>query len=141
MKITLCGSSAFRQKKVEIMDKLIELGHEPIIHSHYIESVKGGRKDIMERINSGEHAQLKIENDYIMWYYRAIVDSDAVLVVNLKKNETSNYIGGNALMEIAFAYVNGKKIYLLNDIPEISYKDEIVAMQPIIINNDLNKIK
>ncbi len=141
MEITLCGSSAFRQKKVEIMDKLIELGHEPIIHPHYIESVREGRKDIMERINSGEHAQLKIENNYIMWYYRAIVGSDAVLVVNLKKNEINNYIGGNALMEIAFAYVNNKKIYLLNNIPEISYKDEIIAMQPIIINNDLSKIK
>ncbi|MCK4540418.1 hypothetical protein KAU09_04655 [Candidatus Parcubacteria bacterium] len=141
MKITLSGSSAFRQKKVEIMDKLIKLGHKPIIHPHYIESVKGDRKNIMERINKGEHAQLKIENDYIMWYYRAIVSSDAILVVNLKKNEINNYIGGNTLMEIAFAYVNDKKIYLLNDIPEISYKDEIIAMKPIIINNDLNKIK
>jgi len=32
-----------------------------------------------------------------------------------------------------------KKIYLLNNIPDIFYKDEIVAMQPIIINEDISK--
>ena len=30
---------------------------------------------------------------------------------------------------------------MLNDIPEISYKEEILAMQPIIIKGDLNKVK
>lgn len=142
MKITLLGSSAFRKEKVEIFDNLKKLGHEPVIHQHYIESVKGNRTDIMERIAKGEHTQLKIENDYIKWYYNAIVSSDAVLVVNLEKNGQKNYIGGNALMEIGFAYVNNKKIFLLNPIPEyVSYVDEINAMQPVIINGDLNKIR
>lgn len=63
MKITLLGSSAFRKEKVEIFDKLKKLGHEPIIHPHYIESVKENRTDIMDRIAKGEHVQLKIEND------------------------------------------------------------------------------
>ena len=140
MKITICGSSAFREKKVEIMDKLIEMGHGPIIHPHYIESVKNGRKDILERIDKGEHAQLKIDNDYIKWYYNAIKGSEAILVVNLEKNNTPNYIGGNVLMEIGYAYALDKLIFLFNPIPKISYQDEIIAMKPIIINQDLTKI-
>ena len=144
MKIVICGSSAFREKKVWLFDELEKLGHEPVIHPHYIESVKEGRTDIIDRINKGEHAQLKIENNYIMWYYNAIVDSDAVLAVNIKKNNQKNYIGGNVFLEIGFAYVNKKKIFIYNNYPskdECKYLDEVLAMQPIILNGDLNLIK
>ncbi|KKP82103.1 MAG: hypothetical protein UR83_C0058G0016, partial [Candidatus Moranbacteria bacterium GW2011_GWF2_35_54] len=112
MKITILGSSAFREEKVRLYDELNKMGHEPIIHPHYIESVKEGKTEIMDRITKGEHAQLKIENDYIMWYYNAIVSGDAVLVVNIEKNGQKNYIGGNVFLEIGFAYVNKKKIFM-----------------------------
>lgn len=144
MKITLLGSSAFREKKVKLFDELKKLGHDPIIHPHYIESVKEGKTEIMDRIEKGEHAQLKIENDYIMWYYNAIVSSEAVLAVNLEKNGQKNYIGGNVFLEIGFAYVNKKKIFLYNDYPaekDCKYLDEILTMQPVVINGDLSKIK
>ena len=144
MKITILGSSAFREKKVELYDALKKIGHEPIIHPHYIESVKERKTEIMDRINKGEHAQLKIENDYIMWYYNAIVESEAVLAVNLEKNGQKNYIGGNVFLEIGFAYVNKKKIFLYNDYPsreDCKYLDEIEAMQPVVIEGDLSRIK
>ena len=44
-------------------------------------------------------------------------------------------------MEIGFAYVNNKKIFLLNPIPDMIYRDEIEACQPIVISNDLSLIK
>jgi predicted RNA-binding protein with PUA domain len=34
----------------------------------------------------------------------------------------------------------GKKIFLLNEIPEVENKEEILGMKPVIINNNLNKI-
>jgi hypothetical protein len=44
-------------------------------------------------------------------------------------------------MEIGFAHVNDKKVFLLNPVPEeVSYSDEITAMVDVIINGDLNKI-
>lgn len=43
--------------------------------------------------------------------------------------------------EIWFAFVLWKKIFLVNKIPETSYKDEIEAMNPIILDWDLEKIK
>ena len=44
-------------------------------------------------------------------------------------------------MEIGFAHVNDKKVFLLNPIPEdVSYADEIKAMADVILNGDLSKI-
>ena len=56
------------------------------------------------------------------------------------KNKTKNYVGGNTLIEIGQAYVNNKKIFLLNPIPEVSYRAEIEAIDPIILNGDLSAI-
>jgi hypothetical protein len=44
-------------------------------------------------------------------------------------------------MEIGFTHVNGKKIFLLNGVPEIFYSDEILAMYDVILNNDFVKIQ
>lgn len=44
-------------------------------------------------------------------------------------------------MEIGFAHVHGKKVFLLNPIPEIDfYKDELLTMADKILNGDLSKI-
>jgi hypothetical protein len=42
---------------------------------------------------------------------------------------------------MAFAFALDKKIFLLNPIPKMSYTDEIEAMKPIILNQNLNEIK
>lgn len=45
-------------------------------------------------------------------------------------------------MEMGMAYVNDKKIFLLNGIPKDSpYLDEIEAMDPVCLSGDLKKIK
>ena len=70
-----------------------------------------------------------------------IGELNAVLVLNPDKKGIKNYIGGNTLIEMGFAYVLDKKIFLYNPIPEMSYTDEIKAMKPIILNKDLSKIE
>lgn len=90
---------------------------------------------------SNDHDWVKKKGDAITKHFRKIDDSDCVLITNYEKNGLSNYIGGNTFLEIGYAYGTGKKIYILNDIPEISaYKDEILAMQPIILNGDIYNI-
>jgi len=141
MKIVICGSSIFKEKMLEYRDLLLRLGHEPIVHPDYEAFIKGEKKEIWSQITGGEHYKVKKSQGYIKWYYNAIYNSDAILVLNLNKNAIKNYIGGNTLMEIGFAYVNDKKIFLLNDIPEESpYVDEIKAMVDFILDGDLNKI-
>ncbi len=140
MKITIIGSSVFAKQMVEYQNQLIKLGHTVDLHKHYVSQARGGMKDMIEKMKS-EHAKVKIENDYIRYHYNEIVESDAVLVLNFDKNGIENYIGGNTLMELGFAYVHNKKIFLLNPISEMAYSEEIEAVQPIVINGDLSKIK
>lgn len=140
MKVVICGSSKFRHEMVEYKEKLEKLGHDVFVHDHYIKSANGKMPELMERVNR-EHAALKKEQNYIKQYHNAIKNSDAILVLNFDKNGIKNYIGGNTLMEMGFAHVNDKKIFLLNPIPDVSYKDEIKAMVDVVLDGDLSKIE
>lgn len=141
MKITICGSSTFRKEMVEYRNKLNQIGHEATIHPYYEELAAGRMPELMKRIEK-EHAAVKKQYDFIRWYHNAIANSDAILVLNFDKNEIKNYIGGNTLMEMGFAHVNNKKVFLLNPFPEeIGYIDEIKAMTDSILNGSLSKIK
>lgn len=87
-----------------------------------------------------ESARTKVEHDLIRGYFNKIKDNDAVLIANIEKNGIAGYIGGNAFLEMGFAHVLQKKIFLLNPIPNLGYTDEITVMTPIILNGDLTKI-
>ena len=141
MKIYVLGSTTFVSEMVAMVDRLKEAGHDGWIHPHYIDYVNEKNHPHLKRLeNKEEHAKIKIENDYIRQHYRHILASDAVLVVKGEKKGIGGYIGGNVLIEIGPAYVNDKKIFLLNQIPAMPYMEEIVALQPIILNGDLSKI-
>ncbi len=89
-----------------------------------------------------ESAEFKRKHDLIKDHYRKIMKSDGIVVLNYDKKGIPNYIGGNSFLEIGFAYVNDKKIFLLNPVPEIDfYKTEILAMRPIILDGDLRRIR
>ena len=141
MKIYILGSTTFVIEMVAFVEKLKECGHEGWIHPHYYDYVNQTNHPHLLSIERGEHASVKIEYDYIRQHYEHILKSDAVFVVNLEKNGVKNYIGGNVLIELGQAYVNHKKIYLLNPIPELPYKEEIIAVKPIVTNGDFSKIK
>jgi hypothetical protein len=97
-------------------------------------------QSLLDRMGK-EHANVKKEYGYILYHYNEIVNSDAILVLNFDKNGINNYVGGNTLMELGFAYVHGKKIFMLNPIPDMQYRAEIEAVEPIIINGDINLIR
>ncbi len=79
---------------------------------------------------------------FIKWWHDCIKKGDAILVLNYDKNDIKNYIGGNTLMEMGFAHVNNKKVFLLNPIPEgVPYVDEIKAMVDVVLDGNLDLIK
>ncbi|PIQ72596.1 hypothetical protein COV86_01990, partial [Candidatus Roizmanbacteria bacterium CG11_big_fil_rev_8_21_14_0_20_35_14] len=43
-------------------------------------------------------------------------------------------------LEMGFAHVLHKKIYLLHPIPEMGYTTEIIAMQPILLEGKLENL-
>ena len=141
MKLVICGSSVFRKQKVELKKELSTIGIVPIIDWLTEKLATGKEKKIMLEIEK-EHSKIKREYDLILWYYKAIKKSDGIIVLNLDKKGVKNYVGANTFLEIGYAHVLNKKIFLLNDLPDQSYiKDEIEAMNPIILNDDLTKIK
>ncbi|MFA5359483.1 MAG: hypothetical protein WC349_00780 [Patescibacteria group bacterium] len=145
MKITICGSISSSAKMIETADELTNLGYACEL-PYSTRKIKCGElilESCLKEIKTNGDKKLRREADVdvIKEHFEFIKNSDAILVVNIDKNGIKNYIGGNVLMEIGFAYVLEKKIFLLNPIPEVGYKNEIIAMQPIILNSDLNKIR
>jgi len=140
MKITICGSLKFAQQRVEIYHQLKKLGHQPMVHEFLFGIADGTAKNLIDEIATN-HPKAKRKYNFIKWWYNCIKRSDAILVCNYDKGGIKNYIGGNTLMEMGFAHVGDKKIFLLNPVPDMLYTEEIEAMNPIIIYNDLTKIK
>jgi nucleoside 2-deoxyribosyltransferase len=136
MKITICASVAFSKEIVEIRNKLIKLGYQVIIPENVEDYASGSKAPETWQ----ELADKKIAGNLIQEYFNEIGSSDCVLILNYTKNNIENYIGGNSFLEMGFAHVQNKPIYLLNPIPEMSYTDEIMAMKPIVINGDLTRI-
>lgn len=136
MKIVIVGSMAFAEKMFEIKNKLENLGHQVFV-SDFIKKYLNKSEEEIKKIDQDD----KLENDAIRLYFNKIKKSDAILVLNYNRKGIKNYIGGNSLMEIGFAHVLGKKIFLINPIPKIEfYQSEIEATRPVVINNDLTKI-
>ena len=136
MKIAICGSMVFAEKMVDIKSELEKAGHEVFI-SQFAEGYLGKKEKEKEKSAIDD----KTEHDAIRKYWEIIKKSDAILVLNYDRKGIKNYIGGNTLMEIGFAHVLNKKIFLMNPIPDIEfYRSEIEAVRPLIIEQDLNNI-
>ena len=136
MKIVICGSMTASKEMIEAEIKLKELGHEVIVPDFTRDYAA---MDTIEKIHK-ESARNKVEYDLIKGYFEKIKNNDAVLVANVERKGVKGYIGGNSFLEMGFAFVLNKPIYLLHEIPDINYKDEIEAMTPIILNGDFLKI-
>ena len=137
MIITICGSMVFSEEMLKVKAQLELLDHVVLIPA-FLDSYRNISQKEVEKLS----VQHKLENDVMRDHWEKIQQSDAILVLNYDRKGITNYIGGNSLLEIGFAYVLKKKIFLLNDIPEIEfYKSEIEAAKPIILLGDLNKIR
>ena len=136
MKIAICASMVFVEKMVEVKRQLEEIGHTVFI-SQFAEGYLGKAEKEKEKLA----VQDKNEHDAIRKFWEIIKQSDAILVLNYDRKDIKNYIGGNTLMEIGFAHVLNKQIFLMNPIPDIEYyRSEIEAVSPVILEQDLNKI-
>lgn len=137
MKIVICGSMSASKRMVEVKDSLEKIGHTVVLPRN-TENYAFGIKQAEDKHESTRN---KIDHNLVRKYYLYIKDSDAVLVVNCDKGNIKDYIGGNSFLEAGFAHVLNKKLYFLNDIPDMIYSDELKALQPIILKGDLSKVR
>lgn len=130
MKITICGSMQFEPVMTRVAKELRERGYEVdkpnVVEGHVYED------------NLDTNATLK--RGFIDEHFAKIDTSEAILVINEPKKGIDGYIDGNTLIEIAYAYSQGLDIFLLHQVPDMGYSDEIRGMHPIVLNGDLQKI-
>lgn len=139
MKIAIIGSVSFVNEMREVRDKLIKSGHEVSVPPSAELNQNKDYWNIFKEKNIEDYK--KILRDRNLNYWKKIESVDAVLVLNLTKNNVKNYIGPNTLMEIAIAFEHDKKIFLFTDFPEDHFaEDELKYMNSIVINSDLTKI-
>lgn len=136
MRIIICGSMSASKEMVEVEKQLLTLGHEVVLpeFTHDYAAMA-----TIDRAHT-ESIRNKVQHDLIRAHFNKIQAGEAILVVNIERNNVIGYIGGNSFLEMGFAFVLNKPIYLLYPIPECSYRDEIEAMRPIILAGDITKI-
>ncbi len=129
MYITLCSSASFFDRLHNLSQAIERQGY-----GVYLPSMKD-----YSATNYQENAFVKIQNNLIKEHFRKIDLSGAIYVANYDKNGISGYIGGNCFLEMGKAFDRDIPIFLMQPVPiEMSYRDELLALQPIVIGTDFN---
>jgi hypothetical protein len=142
MKIFICTSKHLYDLIPPIKKELEELGHIITLPNSYDDPFV---EDRLKQEDKDKHAEFK--SAMLKEQENKIINNDAVLIMNYEKHGQPNYIGGATFLEIFKAFELGKKIFLMNPVPDnilkdvIELKDEIEGMRPVILNEDLSKIK
>lgn len=133
MKIIICGS-------ISASDEILSVQHQLQEKGHTVEIPEGVKHKELRTVDAPleEKAEVKIKHDLIRGYFEKIKLSEIVLIVNPAKNGIKGYIGGNTLIEMAFAHVLNKKLFVLHEIPDLPYASEILATQPVVLHGDLS---
>lgn len=138
MKIVVCGSMIHYEKMVDIKNQLVGMGHKVVLPSP-------GKSHHLRAIHNNKYVdtyRLKKKYNYIYNHYKHIRRADCILITNWDKGEVKNYIGGNAFLEMGFAHILGKPVYVLNEIPNIDlYFHEMKAIVTDTLQGNIRKLE
>jgi nucleoside 2-deoxyribosyltransferase len=145
MRLTICSSAYFAHESQEIKRKLWKKGVEALL---YPQIVKLKEKTItvdefyaMRKKNLNEEL-LKTKKQLMDEHIDKIKNSDAILILNFDRPKIRGYVGGNSFLEMGVAYALGKKVFMWKRPSKtLPYYEEIMAMRPIIIEENLERIK
>ncbi|NUM25184.1 MAG: hypothetical protein HUU49_01000 [Candidatus Buchananbacteria bacterium] len=142
VKIAICGSLDFTYEIEKLAQELRNRGFEVFIPISSEKILRGevSLEEIKQEKRAGKFSERAIKNNSIREYWNIINECDCVLIANYDKKGIAGYVGGNVFLEMGFAHVLKKKIFLLHGVPDMIYSDEIKAMQPIVLNEDLSSI-
>ena len=130
--IALCGSMAHKILWLPVIDELRQKGYTvstPELSETHDWSTFSDTEIVHEK---GRLVRRHIAN---------IATARCVLVANFDKNGIKNYIGSNSFLEMTVAFVLEKPIYLLNPVPRQDNYEELLALEPIVLDGDLSKIE
>jgi hypothetical protein len=134
MVIAICGSMEFANRMLTVARELEAKGHT-VLCPEDTESLA------QHAVPRTLRARQKKERELIKKHYLKIKASDAILVLNFNKQGKPGWIGANTFLEIGFAHVLGRKIYLLNPPPDNPYiRDEIMSIEVETLLGSLDNI-
>lgn len=136
MKVFIACSKHFYSEIERVVEVLEEAGHEVSYPNSYDEPFAEER---FRAMSSEEHIAWK---GMMMSRDKENIEPvDAVLVLNFEKKGIANYIGGATFLEVYKAWDLGKKIFFYNDLPNCSFTDELVGINPVVVNGDLGLVR
>ena len=130
--IALCGSMVHMPLWLSVISRLRDMGFS-VSTPELSEPIDWSSMDDEETIRQ--------KGRLVRRHFANIAEAKVVLVCNYEKNGIENYIGSNSFLEMSAGFIYGKPIYLLNDVPRQNNREEILALEPIILNGDLSKIE
>ena len=131
LRIIICGSMTYYHQMQEIQIQMKECG----VKSYIPDPDDGFHFDSSpEQMSSIKRALSRAHIKRIRH-----PETFGILAVNLDKHGIHDYIGANTFAEIAVAFAQGKRIYLLQGIPSM-YEDEINAWGGIALFGDLKNM-
>ncbi|MDP2671733.1 MAG: hypothetical protein Q8P13_04745 [bacterium] len=141
--ITLCSSAYFYRDVLSTEKELKKLGFKvkiPFIARKMQRSNDFDVSKVRTWLNNPD--DYKIKTKLMKQHFKKVIESDAILVLNHTKKDIEGYIGGNVLLEMLVAYLHKKPIFILNYVAdELMLKEEILGLNPIFVENDLERVK
>jgi len=136
MKIFVACSKHFYSEIKRVVDVLEDMGHEVSYPNSYDDPFCEER---LKKMSKKEHIEWK---GMMMGRDEENIEpNDAILVLNFEKRGLSNYVGGATFLEIYTAWRMRKKIFFYNPLPNCSFTDELVGINPIVINGELELVQ
>ena len=136
--ITICGSMAFFENMQNLQKQLEKLGFKVYIPDPNEQNLPTAYT------NSNTLTKNQKKSYFIKKHLEKIKNSSSILIANYKKHNILGYINGNTLMELAYAFAENKDIFILNPLPQkeqLNYLDEIKGTLPVILNQNLYKVR
>jgi len=134
MTIGIIGSMAFTDQMLALKTQLNNAGHTALVSDFCYEYTGKSAEEIARQTIKDKN-----ERNGLLEMCEKIAGVDAVLALNLEKRGIANYIGGNTLIKLGYAFILGKKIFLWNPVPKIDlYQSEIEAMKPVVLDKNLS---
>jgi hypothetical protein len=138
MKIFLASSYAFVNDYVALAQQLQEQGHTVILPEQTDEFLKGTTTN-----NWAEKADPQHIREMRLQSCDKIKDADCLLIANYEKKGIAGHIGSGVFMKMSIGFFLRKPLFVLYPLPspqEVKCIDEILIMNPTILNGDLSKI-
>ena len=140
--ITLCSSCSFYREVIGLKNELERAGFSVLVPDTALKMEASGNFNVDDyKAWFRDPSLYHLKTERMDSHFKKVAEGDCILVVNLPKKGFQGYIGANVLLEMFYATLHDKPIYVLHPVDENLFcYEEVMGMNPIFIDGDLEKI-